>query len=149
MSIFQKLTPLKMTDEEIRDQAYIYHEMLSMMNEIKKSRSNVTFNDIVEHNKIQFALRKAEGLGRLEEFDNLFVHVDHQDITNVYLDENFSRSYAMKAILAAVTLKKLFKPYLADNIAEWYVSKREYRPTEESKRAWDQIDIFSQALTEE
>ena len=119
------------------------------MNEIKKNRSNVTFNDIVEHNNIQFALRKSEGLGRLKQFDNLFVHINHQDITTVYLDEDFSRLYAMKAILAAVTLKKLFKPYLADNVAEWYVSKREYNPTEESKRAWDQIDIFSQALTEE
>lgn len=148
MPIFQKLTPLEVSDEEIRDQAYIYREMLSMINEIKYNRSNVIFNDIVVHNNIQFAIRESEGLGKLEEFDNLLVHINHQDITTVYLDEGFSRSYAMRAILAAVALKRLFKPYLADDVAEWYICKEEYHPTDESKRAWEQIVIYSQALTE-
>lgn len=148
MSIFQKLIPLEITDEEIRDQAYIYREMLSMINEIKYNRSNVIFNDIVVHNNIQFAIRESEGLGKLEEFDNLLVHINHQDITTVYLDEGFSRTYAMRTILAAVALKRLFKTYLADDVAEWYICKEEYLPTEESKRAWEQIVIYSQALTE-
>lgn len=148
MSIFQKLIPLEISDEEIRDQAYIYREMLSMINEIKYDRSNVIFNDIVMHNNIQFAIRESEGIGKLEEFDNLFVHVDHQDIITVYLDEEFSRTYAMRSILAAVALKRLFKPYLADDVAEWYVSKAEYHPTDESRRAWEQIVVYSQALTE-